>query len=65
MVGGDEGGGGEVKEVLLECDWRGGHWRLGDGLRREERIERGELVVTRPGGGGGQGRVGGGGWDEG
>ena len=65
MAGGDEGGRGEVKEVLLECDWRGGHRRLRDGLRREERIERGELVVTRPWGGGGQGRVGGGGRDEG
>ena len=47
-----------MQQVLLQGDWRGRHGGLRHGLRGEERVEGGELVVTRPGSGGGQGGVG-------
>lgn len=36
-AGGDERRGGEVEEVLGECDWGGGHGRLRHVVRRQQR----------------------------
>ena len=36
-TGGDERRGREVEQVLVEGDWRGGHGRLGQVVRRQDR----------------------------